>query len=247
MAHIVLVEDERELASIVAQVLQEEGHVVESIADGAVALRRLTEPGRPDPDLVILDLMLPGVDGLEICRQIRRSKIIPILMLTAKASEIDRVVGLELGADDYVVKPVAVRELQARVTAILRRVEMMRRESHINDEGDRQAIERPGIKIDPSRHEVLVDGHAVALTAKEFDLLYLLVANPGRVFSRDYLLDRIWGSNYGGFDRTVDTHILRLRRKLGGGGSVADRIVTLWGVGYKYDPAATSEGVGRES
>ncbi|MGH2558165.1 MAG: response regulator transcription factor [Thermomicrobiales bacterium] len=238
MAHIVLVEDERELASIVAQALQEEGHIVETIYDGNVALRRLTEPGRPDPDLVILDLMLPGVDGLEICRQVRRSKIIPILMLTAKASEIDRVVGLELGADDYIVKPVAVRELQARVTAILRRVEMMRHESHTIDETNRQVLDQPSLRVDPMRHEVLVDGLAVSLTAKEFELLYLLVANPGRVFSRDYLLDRIWGSSYGGFDRTVDTHILRLRRKLGGGGSVADRIVTLWGVGYKYDPAA---------
>lgn len=238
MAHIVLVEDERDLASLVAQALQEEGHLVESIYDGNVALRRLTEPGRPDPDLIILDLMLPGVDGLEICRQVRRAKIIPILMLTAKASEIDRVVGLELGADDYIVKPVAVRELQARVTAILRRVEMMRRQSETNDEGGRKVLDQPGLRVDPLRHEVLVDERPVALTAKEFDLLYLLVANPGRVFSRDYLLDRIWGSSYGGFDRTVDTHILRLRRKLGGGGTVADRIVTLWGVGYKYDPSA---------
>ncbi len=238
MAHIVLVEDERELASLVARTLREDTHVVETISDGAEALSRLTDARQPDPDLVILDLMLPNVDGLEICRQIRRTKITPILMLTAKASEVDRVVGLELGADDYVVKPVAIRELQARVAAILRRVEMMRHQSDTRSEGERQVVEQPGLRIDPTRHEVLANGQPIALTAKEFDLLYLLVANPGRVFSRDYLLDRIWGSSYEGFDRTVDTHILRLRRKLGGSGSIADQIVTLWGVGYKFNPSA---------
>lgn len=244
MADIVVVEDERELAELIRRALEEDGHRVETCHDGAVALQRLTDPARPDPDLVILDLMLPHVDGLEICRQIRRTKITPILMLTAKASEIDRVVGLELGADDYVVKPVALRELQARVTAILRRVEMMRQSSRTagEDEGARRVLVQPGLRVDPQRHEVLVDDQPVALTAKEFDLLYLLVANPGRVFSRTYLLDRIWGDTYSGFDRTVDTHILRLRRKLGGAGSVADRIVTLWGVGYKYDPPPAATG-----
>jgi DNA-binding response OmpR family regulator len=242
MAHVVVVEDERELASLVTRTLEEEGHTVETYYDGAVALSRLTDSARPDPDLVVLDLMLPNVDGLEICRRIRKTKITPILMLTAKASEIDRVVGLELGADDYLVKPVALRELQARVTAILRRVEMMRQSAHPEGDSDaeRRVLDEPGLRIDPQRHEVLIDGQPVALTAKEFELLYLLVANPGRVFSRDYLLDRLWGSTYAGFDRTVDTHILRLRRKLGGTGSVAERIVTLWGVGYKYNPSAAT-------
>ncbi len=178
--------------------------------------------------------MLPKVDGLEICRRIRQNKIVPILMLTAKSTELDRVLGLELGADDYLTKPVSLRELQARVSAILRRVEMMRRASQVEDDATR-VIVHPGLRIDPISREVVAEDQPVMLTAKEFDLLRLLAANPGRAFSRDYLLDRLWGDDFEGFDRTVDTHILRLRRKLGGAGSVADRIVTLWGVGYKYE------------
>ena len=236
MAHVVLVEDERELAALVAQALREDGHAVEAIADGVAALRRLTapNPAAPDPDLIVLDLMLPGVDGLEICRRVRQAKITPILMLTARSTELDKVLGLELGADDYLTKPVSLRELRARVAAILRRVEMMRQESRALDDTLRPVV-HAGLRIDPAGRAVTAAGRAVPLTAREFDLLYLLAANPGRVFSRDYLLDRLWGDDYGGFDRTVDTHILRLRRKLGGPGSPADRIVTLWGVGYKYE------------
>jgi DNA-binding response OmpR family regulator len=235
VAHVVVVEDERELAALVAGALRAEGHAVEVIGDGTAALRRLAGPGGgPEPDLIVLDLMLPGVDGLEITRRIRRTRITPILMLTAKSTELDKVLGLELGADDYLTKPVSIRELQARVTAILRRVEMMRDESRTEGD-DLKPVVHDGLTVDPVSREVLVDGQAATLTAKEFDLLYLLAANPGRVFSRDYLLDRIWGEGYGGYDRTVDTHILRVRRKLGGAGSPADRIVTLWGVGYKYE------------
>src|SRR5579884_2571511 len=228
MASIVLVEDERELAALVARALEEEGHTVETLGDGAVALQRLIGAGTAEPDLIVLDLMLPQVDGLEICRRVRQTKITPILMLTAKSTELDRVLGLELGADDYLTKPFAVRELQARVSAILRRVEMMRAQSQTRDD-DLAPIVQEGLRIDPAGREVLVEGEPVALTAKEFDLLRLLAANPGRVFSREYLLDRLWGDDYAGYDRTVDTHILRLRRKLGGPGTVADRIVTLWG------------------
>jgi DNA-binding response OmpR family regulator len=240
VAHVIVVEDERELAAIIAGAIREDGHTVEVLHDGATALRRLTAPAAgpgPEPDLVVLDLMLPGIDGLEITRRLRRTKITPILMLTAKTTELDKVLGLELGADDYLTKPFAVRELQARVSAILRRVEMMRDQSRTEDDGQRSVVHE-GLTVDPISREVVVAGEAVTLTAKEFDLLYLLVANPGRVFSRDYLLDRIWGEGYGGYDRTVDTHILRVRRKLGGGGSPADRIVTLWGVGYKYERPA---------
>ena len=234
MAHIVVVEDEHQLAHLIAQTLRDDGHQAEVIRDGQVALERLTGPGRISPDLIILDLGLPGVDGLTICRQIRRERIVPIVMLTAKSSELDKVLGLELGADDYLTKPVSLRELQARVSAILRRVEMMRVESRTEDDSTKP-IAYHDLSIDPLGREVVVGDQEVNLTAKEFDLLYLLASHPGRVFSRTYLLDRLWGDGYSGFERTVDTHIQRLRRKLGGSGSVADHIVTLWGVGYKYD------------
>lgn len=234
MAHIVIVEDERELAQLIAQTLRDDGHVTEVIPDGRTALDRLTGPGIVVPDLIILDLMLPQVDGLTICRAIRQERIVPIVMLTAKGTELDKVLGLELGADDYLTKPVALRELQARVSAILRRMEMMRVESRMQDATD-EPIEHEGLRVDPVGREVIVCGEEVMLTAKEFDLLYLLASHPGRVFSRNYLLDRLWGDSFSGFERTVDTHIQRLRRKLGRGGGAADRIVTLWGVGYKYE------------
>jgi DNA-binding response OmpR family regulator len=242
MAHIIVVEDERELAHLIAQTLRDNGHDVETIHDGQQALDRLTGPARITPDLIILDLMLPKVDGLTVCRRIRQERIIPIVMLTAKSTELDKVLGLELGADDYLTKPVSLRELQARVSAILRRVEMMRVESQ-TQESSTEVIAHDGLRIDPVGRDVIVDQTEVSLTAKEFDLLYLLASHPGRVFSRNYLLDRLWGDTYSGFERTVDTHIQRLRRKLGGSGSVADRIVTLWGVGYKYErsPAPASD------
>jgi DNA-binding response OmpR family regulator len=202
--------------------------VVAEDGPGGVALVE-----REDPDLVILDVMLPGFDGLEVCRRIRRARITPILMLTARATELDKVLGLELGADDYLTKPFSMRELLARVGALLRRVERLRDQSRpAEDEG---AIVRADLTIDPITREVISAGQRVQLTAREFDLLRLLASNPGRVFSREYLLDRLWGEEYGGFDRTVDTHILRLRKKLGGSGSPGERIVTLWGVGYKFE------------
>lgn len=238
MAHIILVEDEQELSDLIRRTLEQSGHSVEPLGDGRLALERLTSSSLREPDLIILDLMLPGVDGLEICRRVRQSRITPILMLTAKSTELDRVLGLELGADDYLTKPFSLRELQARVSAILRRVEMMAMRSATNEKSEEPTSD-DRIWIDPVSREVIADGQRVTLTLKEFDLIHLLAANPGRVFSRDYLVDRIWGDDYEGLDRTVDTHILRLRKKLGGSGSVADRIVTLWGVGYKYDRAAS--------
>lgn len=236
MANIIVVEDEREIQTLIVNALREEGHAVESYSDGRQAVERLIAPGRPEPDLIVLDLMLPGVDGLEITRRVRQNRITPILMLTAKTTELDRVLGLELGADDYLTKPFSIRELQARVGAILRRVEMIRGQSRVDAAPD-QPIEHGELRVDPLARDVTVEGRAVALTAREFDLLYLLASNPGRAFSRDYLLDRLWSDDFDGYDRTVDTHILRLRRKLGaaGSGDVAERIVTLWGVGYKYE------------
>ncbi|MGI8644353.1 MAG: response regulator transcription factor [Thermomicrobiales bacterium] len=234
MAHLVVVEDERELATLIKRTLESDGHQVETLGDGNVAYDRLISSTEPAPDLIVLDLMLPGMDGLELCRQVRQRAVTPILMLTAKSAEIDKVLGLEIGADDYLTKPVSLRELQARVRSILRRMAMMQSESR-TDTSDHQVIVTGTLRVDPAGRDVAVNGNRIQLTAKEFDLIHLLVGNPGRVFSRDYLLDRIWSNDYGGFDRTVDTHILRLRRKLGGPGSPADRIVTLWGVGYKFE------------
>jgi DNA-binding response OmpR family regulator len=242
MARIAVVEDERDLAALVAGALRTAGHEVETLHDGLSALHRLADPavggvpgeaGTPDPELIVLDLMLPGLDGLEVCRRVRRTRATPILMLTARGSELDRVLGLELGADDYLVKPFSERELSARVAAILRRVELLRRAARERAVAP-GTIDHPGLRIDPAGRAVVADGRPVVLTAKEFDLLHLLASHPGRVFGRAYLLDRVWGADYDGLDRTVDRHVLRLRQKLGAEGSVADRLETLWGVGYKY-------------
>ena len=227
---IVVVEDEPIIAAAVAARLRKETFRVEVAEDGPAGVD-LCE--RLRPDLVVLDVMLPGFDGLEVCRRIRRARITPILMLTARATELDKVLGLELGADDYLTKPFSMRELLARVGALLRRVERLRDQSRPAE--DQEAIVRADLTIDPLTREVISAGQRVQLTAREFDLLRLLASNPGRVFSREYLLDRLWGEEYGGFDRTVDTHILRLRKKLGGPGSPGERIVTLWGVGYKFE------------
>lgn len=235
MAHIMVVEDEQELARLIATTLQNDGHTTEVYRDGQFALDRINDESQDEPDLYILDLGLPRVDGLALCRRIRQSRITPIVMLTAKTTELDKVLGLELGADDYISKPVSLRELQARVSAILRRVEMMAASGKTADTKDAQAIEQDGLRIDPLGRAVSYEGADITLTAKEFDLLYLLASNPGRVFSRNYLLDALWGDSYGGFERTVDTHIQRLRRKLGKSSDVDNRIVTLWGVGYKYE------------
>ena len=240
MAHILVIEDEQELARLIASTLQADGHTTEVLRDGQFALDRINDPNAKEPDLYILDLMLPRVDGLTICRRIRQTRITPIVMLTAKSTELDKVLGLELGADDYLTKPVSLRELQARVSAILRRVEMMASSSRTNEETDAPIV-HDILQIDPLGRKVIIDGKDVALTAKEFDLMYLLASNPGRVFSRNYLLDRLWGDSYGGFERTVDTHIQRLRRKLGAESSVDERIVTLWGVGYKYERPVEAE------
>jgi DNA-binding response OmpR family regulator len=179
------------------------------------------------PDLLLLDWMMPKLDGLEVCRRVRRDSIVPILMLTARSEEIDRVLGLEVGADDYLVKPFGIRELLARVKAMLRRVELFR---EAGNDAPPPVLTSGGLTVDLAQHVVSVGGDVVELTPKEFDLLALLVHNPGRAFSRDYLLEKVWGYDYPGFDRTVDTHVLRLRKKLGTAG---DQIETVWGVGYR--------------
>ena len=188
--------------------------------------------------LIILDLRLPGPDGLEICRAVRRERAYqPVLMLTSKSSELDRVLGLETGADDYLTKPFSVLELAARVRAILRRVENLQQPAE-KTASNRDAIQAGPIEIDPSRRHVTLDGTEVDLTAREFDLLEYFARHPGRVFRRAELLDQVWGYGHEGYEHTVNSHINRLRSKIEGDPSQPEVIVTVWGVGYKFSEHA---------
>jgi DNA-binding response OmpR family regulator len=226
MTRILVVEDEEQLATPIQAHLTSAGYAVSVAGDGPSALRLLEE--RP-ADLVILDWMLPGMDGLEVCRRIRERSITPILMLTARATEMDRVLGLEVGADDYLTKPFSMAELLARARALLRRVELMSRGAGAPN-GTRDTLTIGDLVVDPVGRVVRLGGNEIDLTPKEFDLLHMLAEQPGRAYSREYLLQRIWGDEYIGFDRTVDTHVVRLRKKLGAFGK---QIATVWGVGYK--------------
>ncbi|MBO0685385.1 MAG: response regulator transcription factor [Candidatus Dormibacteraeota bacterium] len=234
MALILVVEDEVDLNGLLRDQLRAEGHEVRQAFDGATALQ-LVEEGVPD--LVILDWMLPDLDGLTVCRRLRESHLMPIIMLTARSEEVDRVLGLEVGADDYVPKPFSVRELMARARAVLRRVALDARQPPAAS-APKPEREKPGevvhgaLRIDTEGRRASVAGQPLNLTPKEYELLALFAANPGRAFSRDYLIDRIWKEEFDGFDRVIDTHIRRLRRKLG---PVGDRIVTVWGLGYRFD------------
>ena len=221
---VVVVEDEQSISDPLRSALEREGYRVEVASTGAAGLDAVR---RDEPDVVLLDLMLPDIDGRDVCRTIRSSSRVPIIMLTARGLETDRVVGLELGADDYLVKPFGIRELMARIHALLRRVELFR---EAGNEAPPPVLTAGALQIDLAQHVVTVEGDSVDLTPKEFDLLALLVRNPGRAFARDYLLEKVWGYDYPGFDRTVDTHVLRLRKKLGDSG---DQIETVWGVGYR--------------
>ena len=240
MATILVVEDELDLCNLIRAQLEAEGHTVHQAFDGKTALHLVEAQ---TPQLVILDWMLPGLDGLAVCRQIRQNHLMPILMLTARSQEVDRVLGLEVGADDYVVKPFGMRELLARVRAILRRVALDSRLTAAQEAGGGagadalppapEPIVRGPLRIDLARHIVTIDGDEIDMTPKEFDLLVLLASHPGRAFSREFLLEQIWGYEYDGLDRTVDTQITRLRKKLG---PLSERLVTVWGVGYRFIP-----------
>ena len=226
MSHrILVVEDDPDILELLSYNLKQNGFEVIPVADGEAALAKLESEL---VDLILLDLMLPGIDGLEVCRSLKqRSGVrdIPVLMLTAKAEEVDRIVGLELGADDYVVKPFSPRELLLRIKAILRRATG-------GTEIDESARLRAGpLLIDPHGHQVLFEGSLLELTATEFKLLHILVQRRGRVQTRDELLNVVWGYEYGGYGRTVDTHIRRLREKLGKAGNL---IETVRGVGYRF-------------
>ena len=244
MATILIVEDERDLSALLRRHLEDEGHNVVQAFDGQHALAAARAQL---PDVVVLDWMLPRMDGLEVCRRLRAESVVPILMLTARAEEMDRVVGLEVGADDYLTKPFSVRELLARVRALLRRVELDRGadttpgSSRAGDPVSTLSPAQPALQAGPLRvdladRSVSLDGHPLDLTPKEFDLLALLVRYPGRAFSREYLVETVWGYDATGSDRTVDTHVLRLRRKLG---AVGERIETVWGIGYRFARAGT--------
>jgi DNA-binding response OmpR family regulator len=229
VTHILVVEDEEQLAALIRDHLVAAGYSVATVGDGALALQALEV--RP-ADLVILDWMLPGLDGLEVCRRIRARSITPILMLTARAEEVDRVLGLEVGADDYLTKPFSMRELLARARALLRRVDLMTQHAASSAQGAQggETLQVGDLRVDIAGRTASVSGEPLDLTPKEFDLLHMLAAQPGRAYSREFLLQRIWGLEYDGFDRTVDTHIVRLRKKLG---PLGDHIATVWGVGYK--------------
>ena len=227
MASILVVEDELAINDLIRAELEAEGHVVRQAHDGPTALRLVEEQA---PQLVILDWMLPGLDGLSVCRQLRQNHLMPIIMLTARSEEVDRVLGLEVGADDYLVKPFGVRELLARTRAALRRVELEARRG-LGAPSDEKAIVHGRLRVEPGSHRASLDGVELALTPKEFELLFLFVANPGRAFNREFLIERIWGGDFEGFDRAVDNHIRRLRQKLGDAG---DKIATVWGVGYRF-------------
>jgi phosphate regulon transcriptional regulator PhoB len=219
-----VVDDEEAVRELIELYLQKEGFQVLHAQDGKEALR---VNGEHHPDLIILDLMLPGLDGWEVCRQIRATSKVPIIMLTARAEEVDRIVGLELGADDYVVKPFSPRELVARAKAILRRGTSAAEESEM--------LTFPGLRIDRVQHRVEVNGDEIHLTPTEFRLLWCLASRPARVFSRAELLDRIWGYDSESDARTVDVHIKRLRQKTRAAESNTFSITTVWGLGYKFE------------
>lgn len=227
MTKILLVEDALDLAEVIARDLRAEGYEVLHAADGLAALQL---HAKHEPALVILDWMLPKLDGLEVLRQIRQSAPTPVLMLTARTEEMDRVVGLEVGADDYLTKPFGMRELIARVHALLRRIERVQAIREADREPEREVLRYAGLTLDPQGYQALMEGASLELMRTEFDLLHLLLRNPGRVFSRNYLLDTVWEQNYIAGDRSVDNAILRLRKKLG---PLGEAIETVWGVGYR--------------
>ena len=226
MTQILMVEDEESLSDPLAYLLGREGFDVTVVADG---VRAVAEFDRSGADLVLLDLMLPGQSGTEVCKQIRQRSTVPIIMLTAKDAEIDKVLGLELGADDYVTKPYSSRELVARIRAVLRR----RSEP---EELITATVAAGPVRMDVERHVVHVGGEPVAMPLKEFELLEMLLRNAGRVLTRGQLIDRVWGSDYVGDTKTLDVHIKRLRSKVEPEPSAPQHIVTVRGLGYKFEP-----------
>jgi DNA-binding response OmpR family regulator len=227
-ARVLIIEDDDTVAEVVGRYLAREGYDVEIESDGAAGLdRALSDP----PDIVVLDLMLPSLGGLEVCKRIRTAAPVPVIILTALGEETDRIVGLELGADDYVAKPFSPRELTARVKAVLRRAN-----GPLSASSGAPAVLRAGaLQVDVPAHEARLDGELVALTAKEFDLLAYLMEHPRRAFRREQLLEQVWGFSYGDTS-TVTVHIRRLREKIEADPSAPRYVCTVWGVGYRFEP-----------
>ena len=238
MAAILVVEDDVALNDLLRTHLEADGHTVYQSFDGPTALVAVEQH---HPHLIVLDWMLPGLDGLAVCRRIRQQYLIPIIMLTARTEEVDQILGLEVGADDYISKPFSIRQVLARVRAILRRVELDSQSTALPTPSP--AVTNPAslpgtpplvrgpLHINPAERSVLLNGKEIELTPKEYDLLVLLVSHPGWVFKREILLQQIWGDDYLGFDRTIDNHITRLRKKLG---TFGEKIDTVWGIGYRF-------------
>lgn len=231
MTNILIVEDEESLADPLAFLLRKEGFDVILASDGPTALEQFANN---TVDIVLLDLMLPGMSGTDVCKQLRATSSVPVIMVTARDSEIDKVVGLELGADDYVTKPYSSRELIARIRAVLRRGHDASAESQ-EEELEEQILEGGRVRMDVERHIVMVDGEEVSMPLKEFDLLEYLLRNAGRVLTRGQLIDRIWGADYVGDTKTLDVHVKRLRSKIEVEPSRPQHLVTVRGLGYKFE------------
>jgi len=225
MLKILLVDDDPNIRQLVNLYLEKEGFEVEMADRGDTALKKFQSS---QPNLILLDIMLPGMDGWQVCREIRKTSNVPIIMLTAKDETFDKVLGLELGADDYVAKPFDMKELVARIKAVSRRF-------HPAETPDNKELNFPGLTINIGRYTVIYMGKELEMPPKELELLYFLAAHPGMVFTREQLLEQVWGYDYFGDSRTVDVHVKRLREKLTEGESLGWLIKTVWGVGYKFE------------
>ena len=230
MTSILVVDDEPVFIEALTISLEREGFGVIAAADGPAALKAISEK---DPDLILLDVMLPGMSGIDVCREIRKSSSVPVIMVTAKGEEIDAVVGLEVGADDYITKPYRLRELIARIRAILRRSENSPKEDETAS--NPEVLVEGAVRLDLERHELSVDGELVSLALREFELLSYLMENSGRVVTRESLMQNVWGWDYIGDTKTIDVHVKRLRSKIESDPSAPLRISTIRGVGYRYE------------
>jgi DNA-binding response OmpR family regulator len=229
---LLVIEDDDNISTAIEEYFSRSGYAVTTAADGLAGVEAAV---KARPDVVVLDLMLPKMDGLAVCKELRlKNPQMPIIMLTAKDDVVDKVLGLEMGADDYITKPFSLREVEARIKSVLRRA---RATAAAGDGLDETPIVRGNLRVDPVRREVTISDRHIDLTPKEFDLLRLFAANPGRVFPRKYLLEKIWDYSYEGYDRTIDSHINRLRAKIEENPEKPQLVLTVWGIGYKFTDA----------